>query len=109
MYTANRVLKNATKGNGTRNKAAMQISSDDNEPISSPREKHMVQLMKARYCSAHAGKHCWLPTSSDLPIAAEYGLSHISHIQITDAELQKWVDEIVKFHSNKLQPGLTSI
>ncbi len=51
--------------------------------------------MAALSCRDHGGKHCWKHGALDTTIVAQYNLSGELHIPVVDAELAKWVNEMV--------------
>jgi hypothetical protein len=97
----NNGLQNAKNG-GSKGKSNKE-SDIGLVDVHSPRTDKMVELARARTCPAHAGKHCWVPTIADQDAVKYYELTHVTHIQITDAEMQKWVDEMVcLFYCNRM-------
>ena len=50
----------------------------------------------ARACSVHAGRHCWRPLIGDKQAVEDYGLTNHMHVQVTDSEMLKWVNEVVR-------------
>jgi hypothetical protein len=64
-------------------------------PAPTPMNTPGAQLMTHLACSLHGGMHCWIPGAADFPTIEHYQLDTESHIAIVDAELSKWIDELV--------------
>jgi hypothetical protein len=56
----------------------------------------MKQLEELRACPSHSGSNCWRPGIGDKQAVTDYQLTDYAHIQVTSAEMEKWVDEIVR-------------
>jgi len=65
-------------------------------PITTRTDELTAELMLSLLCEPCGNKYCWVPGIADLATVKRYGLEGHLHIQITDSEMGKWVDELVR-------------
>lgn len=48
-------------------------------------------------CESHSRRCCWITTEKDAASLAHYRIPIGTHINITDTEMWKWVEQWVRF------------